>query len=53
VQTEWPLSDLFLQRTVEAVPETPVVLTELTISEDAPLGILMQMLFIRDLGFLA
>lgn len=52
-QTDRPYAELFPRRTVEAVPEVPVVLIELTLGEETHRGILMQMLFNRDLGFLA
>jgi len=52
-RTGEPFATSFPERTVEAVPETPVVLIELTLGEDVPRGILMWMFHGQDLGFLA
>ena len=51
--TDQPYAELFPERSVEAVPETPVVRIDLTFAEDTQRNILMQMLFSRDLRFLA
>ncbi len=51
--TDQPYAELFPERSVEVVPETPVVRIDLTLGEGTQRNILMQMLFNRDLGFLA
>ena len=51
--TDQPYAEFFPERSVEVVPETPVVRIELTLGEGIQRNILMQMLFSRDLGFLA
>ncbi len=52
-RTGEPYADFFPRQTVEAVERSPVVLIDLTLGESTPPGILMQMLFSRDLEFLA
>ncbi len=51
--TDQPYAELFPERSVEAVPVTPVVRIDLTLGVGIQRNILMQMLFSRDLGFLA
>ncbi len=52
-RTVLPFTEFFPRRTVEAVPRSPVVVIDLTLGESTSRAILMQMLFNRDLGFLA
>jgi hypothetical protein len=52
-QTGQPYAELFPKQTVEVVTGTPVVRIDLVLGEDVSRGILMQLLYNRDLGFLA
>lgn len=52
-QTEQPYAEIFPERTVEAMSGTPIIRITLTLGEDVSRGILMQLLYNRDLGFLA
>lgn len=52
-QTKLPYADLFPERTVEAMSGTPEIWITLTLGEGVSRGILMQLLYSRDLGFLA
>jgi hypothetical protein len=50
---ERPYSDFFTDWSVEAVPDAPVVVVEAAFNEQAHAGVWLQMLYRRDLGFLA
>lgn len=52
-QTGQPYADLFPERVVRPVPDEPIVLIELSFGEETSRFILSQLLFSRDLGFLA
>lgn len=52
-QTGLPYAELFPEQTVEVVSAMPVVRIDLAFGEDVSRGILMQLLYNRDLGFLA
>jgi len=52
-QTGQPYAELFPEQTVEAVSGMPVVRIDLVLGEEVSRGILMQLLYNRDLGFLA
>jgi hypothetical protein len=52
-QTGLPYAELFPEQTVEVVSAMPVVRIDLALGEDVSRGILMQLLYNRDLGFLA
>ena len=52
-ETEQPYAEMFASWTVEAVPGTPMLTIDLEIAENAPPNRLIQMLYARDLGFLA
>lgn len=53
IESGEPFADSFPERSVAAVPGTPVVTVDLTLAPDVSPRILVSMLYNRDLGFLA